>query len=74
MVSKTHRSRVKARSKAFPSEVLTPGRWIRSGRSDRRGSTTRSKDWSTYLLKPHQVAAKRADLGQKHDPGERMPH
>ena len=35
--------------------------------------TTRTLDWSTYPLKPHQVAAPRADPVQKHDPGETDP-
>ena len=32
--------------------------------------TTRTLDWSAYPLRHHQVAALRADPGQKHDPGE----
>jgi hypothetical protein len=46
-----------ATTPAFPSEVPTPGRWIRSGRKIRRGTRPRAYRLAAYPLKPHQVAA-----------------
>ena len=53
---------------AFPSEVPTPGRWIRSDRNMRRGPRVpRLVGLSSQTLSGGGL---RADPGQKHDPGE----
>src|SRR5215831_3153169 len=56
----------------FPSEVPTPGRWIRSDRTSARGTRPRVLRLVDLSSQTPSGGGQRADPVQKHDPGERM--
>src|SRR5262249_37979208 len=56
----------------FPSEVPTPGRWIRSDRMSARGTRPRFHRLVDLSSQTPLGGGQRADPVQKHDPGERI--